>query len=122
MALRLRSLLLVGALAIGGCIIRSGPNSGDDANNAGGGGGGAAAIVVANRSSTSICFVNFSPATDSGWGDDQLGSSETIEPGNTRSWNVNAGSWDVRLQDCNHTVLAERRGLAINGATEVSYP
>lgn len=114
----LRGLVLCGALALSACILRPGP--GGDPNNPSS--GGAAAIVVRNNSGAPICFVNFSSSSDSDWGGDQLGSSETIGPGASRSWNVNAGTYDVRLQDCQHGTLAERRGIAVNGPTDVTLP
>jgi len=114
----LRGIVLCGALALAACIIRPGPG-GDPANP---GSGGSPSIVVRNNSGATICFVNFSGTNDSNWGDDQLGSSETIGPGATRAWSVPAGSYDVRLQDCQHGALAERRGIAVNGATDVTLP
>lgn len=114
----LRGALLCGALALGACILRPGPG---DPNNPSSN-GGPASIVVKNNSSQAICFVNFSSSSDSNWGNDQLGSSETIGPGATRAWTVAAGSYDVRAQDCSHQTLAERRGVAVQGPTEVAVP
>lgn len=120
----LRRLVSVGGLALAftlvtsGCIMRPGP--GGDPNNPSSGGGGAA-IVVRNNSSTTICYVNFSSTASNDWGGDQLGS-ETIAAGASHSWPVSPGTYDVRLQDCDHGTLAERRGVAVNGATDVTLP
>ena len=114
----LRGIVLCSVLALSACIVRPGPG-GDPANPSS---GGSPSIVVRNNSGSTICFVNFSSTSDSSWGGDQLGSSETIGPGLSRAWNVNAGSYDVRLQDCQHGDLATRRGLAVNGPTEVTLP
>ncbi|MBI2897413.1 MAG: hypothetical protein HYY06_27895 [Deltaproteobacteria bacterium] len=139
MKLLLRSWLVGGALLASACIIRPNPNDPTNQNNqtqtqtqtAGQGQGqghiattnsGPPAIIIANRSSTSICFVNISSSSDNDWGGDRLGSSEVIGAGASRSWTVDPGSWDVRLQDCQHNNLAERRGIAVRGPTQVSYP
>lgn len=113
-------LVLFAAFVCSACIIRPGP--GGDPQNPSNGGGGSAAIVVQNNSGATICFVNFSSTSASDWGGDQLGSQETIGPGANRSWTVPAGSYDVRLQDCEHGTLAERRGVAVNGQTAVTLP
>lgn len=113
-------LVLGTALVFSGCIMRPGPGS--DPQNPTNGTGGAAAIVLQNNSGVPVCYVNFSSSSSSDWGGDQLGSSETIAPGANRSWSVAAGSYDVRAQDCNHGVLAERRNITVNGSTAVSVP
>lgn len=120
----LRRLVTIGALALSlsmaACIVRPGPGGGDTNNGGGGGGGGDAAIVIRNNSGSTICFVNFSATSSSDWGGDQLGSNETIGPGESRSFSVNAGGYDVRMQDCEHNTLAERRGVSVSGSTDVS--
>jgi hypothetical protein len=132
MTVLFRSSLVVGALFASACIIRPNPNDATNqttqTNQSQGQdhvattSPGQPAIVIANRSSTSICFVNISSSSDGNWGGDRLGSSEVIAAGASRSWTVDAGSWDVRLQDCQHNNLAERRGIPVSGATQVSYP
>lgn len=101
-----------------GCIIRSGPGGeggGGGEVTSGGGGNGAPALVIQNHSSQSICYVYFSPSSQGTWGDDRLGSSETIAAGATRGWNVPSDSYDVKLEDCSHNVLLDRRGIAVAG-------
>ncbi len=73
------------------------------------------ALVVRNSSSQTICYVSFSPASDGSWGPDRLGASEVIAPGATRGWRVPASSYDIRLQDCDHNVILDRRGVAVAG-------
>ncbi len=114
----IRGFVLCAVLSLAGCIMRPGPG-GDPANPSS---GGASAIVVRNNSSATICYVNISSTSDSDWGGDQLASDETVGPGASRTWTVGAGSYDVRLQDCNHGTLAERRGISVNGATDVTVP
>ena len=119
----LRRLVSVGALALAlalaGCIVRPGPG-GDPQNPSSG--GGDAAIVVRNTGGEAICVVQFSSTSSSEWGGDQLGSSETIPPGESRSFAVNPGSYDVRGLNCEQQVLGERRGVSVSGATDVSLP
>lgn len=112
---------VVAALALSACIVRPGP--GGDTNTGGnGGGGGAGAIVIRNNSDQTICRVKFSSTASSEWGNDQLGESETIGPGESRSWNVNGGGYDIRMEDCNGGVMAERRGVTVSGSTDVTFP
>jgi hypothetical protein len=44
-------------------------------------------------------FVYISPADSDSWGDDWLGSEETISPGYSRSFNLDNGSYDVMVED-----------------------
>lgn len=112
------ALVLVGAVALSGCIVRSGPANASPVSGPvqTSGGTGSSAVVVANQSSQTICYVNISPSSDSNWGPDRLGSTETIAPGASRGWSVDPGNWDMRLQDCNHNVLQEERNVAVAGA------
>ncbi len=117
-----RPLVTIGALAfalaLAACIVRPGPG-GDPQNPSS---GGDAAIVVRNTGGEAICVVQFSSTSSSEWGGDQLGSSETIAPGDSRSFAVNAGSYDVRGLNCDQQLLGERRGVSVSGSTDVSLP
>ena len=113
---------LVGLALIfsGGCIIRSGPggdgtSNGETTSGSNSSGGGGPALVIQNHSSQAICFVYFSPSSQGSWGDDRLGASETIAAGTSRGWNVPSDSYDVKLEDCGHNVLLDRRGIGVAG-------
>lgn len=73
------------------------------------------ALVVQNSGDRPICAVYFSPSDFETWGRNQLGAAETIEPGTTRGFYMPAGSYDVKLEDCNQAVLLDRRGVAVAG-------
>ena len=68
-----------------------------------------AEFLIVNESSSTICYVHFSPTTDPNWEADRLGATEVINPGQQRGWAVPADTYDFQLQDCNHRVLMERR-------------
>jgi hypothetical protein len=44
-------------------------------------------------------YVRISPSSADSWGDDLLGSSETIKPGETRTFRVNNDVYDVKIED-----------------------
>lgn len=114
--LGLKKWILVAALA-SGCILT------DGGSTAGGGGGDGPPLVVRNNSSTKICYINVSSASETQWGPDQLGAQETLDPGGTKGWNLSsAGDWDVRLQDCQQNTLIERRISVGSGGAEFVYP
>jgi hypothetical protein len=87
----------------------------------GGGGGGSASLTVYNNSSTTLCYMYISPTTSSSWGDDQLGSS-TIPAGGSHTFSVPAGSYDLKAENCSHTVLDTQMGVYISGSTSWSVP
>jgi hypothetical protein len=47
----------------------------------------------------SFHYIYISSASSDSWGDDQLGSSETVAPGTTRSFTLNNDTYDVRIVD-----------------------
>lgn len=46
-----------------------------------------------------IYRVYFSPTSSSGWGDDRLRSDQTLAPGESETWDVDPGNWDLRAID-----------------------
>jgi hypothetical protein len=100
--------LLLAALACGG----------------GGGGGGTSgpSVTLVNNSGQTVCYVYISPTSETTWGQDQLGSTETISSGSSRTFNVSAGAYDLRAEDCNHNALDEERNVNITGPYTWSVP
>ncbi len=52
-----------------------------------------------NTGGYAIHYVYISPTSSDDWGDDWLGSSELINSGSSRTFNVTNGTYDVRLID-----------------------
>ena len=81
-----------------------------------GDGGATATLTLRNTSSSAVCFVYLPAVPWSTWGDDWLGASEVISPGGTRVFNVPAGDYDLRADDCSHNVLDDTRGVTLSGS------
>lgn len=79
--------------------------------------GGSGNLTLVNNSGTTVCYVYISPTSDTTWGDDWLGSSETISNGSSRSFTVTPGDYDLRADDCNHNVLDDTRGVRIGSSS-----
>jgi hypothetical protein len=62
-------------------------------------------LQLHNRSSTAGCFVYISLPTDSSWGADRLDASEVISVGADRLFELAAGVYDLRIDDCNGKIL-----------------
>ena len=65
-----------------------------------GGGGGDLEITIKNSSLYDICYVQISPEDADEWGEDFLDDDEVIEPGDSKTFGVDEGTYDVRLLDC----------------------
>lgn len=60
--------------------------------------GSRAVLTVSNQTITPVWFMYISPCSASDWGNDQLGSNETIASGGRRSWNLREGCYDLRAE------------------------
>jgi serine protease Do len=70
-------------------------------------------FTIINESSITICFVQISPMTASGWGPDELGQTEVIEPGYERAFTIATGYYDLRLSDCDGELIYEEYELEV---------
>jgi hypothetical protein len=68
-------------------------------------------LTIENNTGKTICYVFISPSDARTWGEDQLGETETIAAGATRSWELPPGTYDVMLQDCTGDTLEDVRGV-----------
>jgi hypothetical protein len=94
------------------------PGAGESGGGKGGGGSTdrPATLTLVNNSSSSVCYVYISPSTESSWGDDWLGASETVSSGDSRDFEVTAGTYDLRADDCDHNMLDERYSVSLTGS------
>ena len=73
------------------------------------------AIILNNKSGIEICYVLISPTTEDVWGDDQLGDTETIRDGRSRTFEITAGRWDMMALDCDENEIDVRWEQDISG-------
>ena len=71
---------------------------------------------VVNDSGQTICYLYISPSTSDVWGDDWLGTTGTIASGESRSFSVPAGEYDLRAEDCDTARLGEVFGVTVTAS------
>jgi len=76
------------------------------------GGGDKIEIKVVNKSPYDVCYAQISLESEETWGEDQLGDEEVIEPGDTKTFKMDAGTYDVLLRDCD--------AIPVKAAAEIS--
>ena len=81
-----------------------------------GGGSGGGGVTLVNNSEATICYVYISPSEDQYWGDDWLGSSETLPPGSERSFDVPDGVYDLLAEDCSENQIGVEWEVDIRGS------
>jgi hypothetical protein len=83
-------------------------------SGSGSGSGSGYTLTIENYSSTTICYVYISPSSSTTWGDDWLGSSNTI-PSNSSFYftNVPANTYDLRADDCSNNVIAQYNSFTV---------
>ncbi|MBI5517465.1 MAG: hypothetical protein HY909_27085 [Deltaproteobacteria bacterium] len=75
-------------------------------------------LSVTNATAETVCYLYISPVSDPNWGPDQLGS-RVLSPGETDSYALYAGQWDIRADDCNHNQLAVLRNQPIGANAQL---
>jgi len=63
-------------------------------------------IEIANQSIYDICYVLISASDSEDWGADWLGDEEVIAAGGSKTFPVDAGTYDVKVVTCKETTLA----------------
>ena len=76
------------------------------------------ALSVTNGTPTTICYLYLSPVSDPNWGPDQLGS-RVLPSGQTETYQLYAGQWDIRADDCSHNQLAVLRNTTIASSSRL---
>ncbi len=77
-----------------------------------------ALFELINDSAGPVCIVQLSPTLAKSWGPDRLGSTEIIDPGSSREFEVVALEWDLRLFDClSDEPLLEEFAIPVEGIT-----
>lgn len=71
---------------------------------------------VVNDSGQTICYLYISPTTSDEWGDDWLGATGTIASGESRSFDVPAGEYDLRAEDCDTARVGEVFGVTVTAS------
>lgn len=84
--------------------------------------GGQAALEMINESSSTICYVQISLTTDTEWGPDWLGETETISSGRSRTFKLLPNTYDIRVLNCDQETLKEEYRVNISGNTTWRVP
>jgi hypothetical protein len=77
---------------------------------------GGGAVNVVNESGTTICYLYISPTSSDEWGEDWLGSAGTISSGDSQSFEVAPGDYDLRVEDCDTSRIAEVFGVSVSSS------
>jgi S1-C subfamily serine protease len=71
-------------------------------------------FVLINDTSLEICWVYLSPTTAQEWGQDRLGSTETILPGDQRTFEITTGTYDFLLVECGGEIAYEQYEIELS--------
>jgi len=74
-------------------------------------------LSVENLLQESACYVYASPSGAKKWGQDEMGLDERILPGDTATFPIPAGVYDLLVKNCDNETLADEFDLDISGAT-----
>jgi hypothetical protein len=86
-----------------------------------GGGEGTVTLTIFNESSETICFVYISPSDSDEWGEDALGDGNLIEPGDTYTFDVVVGTYDLMAENCDGEVLGVQEGVDMSESKEWTF-
>jgi hypothetical protein len=83
---------------------------------------GQASLEMINQGSETICYVQISLSTETEWGPDWLGESETIGSGSSRVFELLPNTYDIRALDCDQEAIKEEYQVSISGNTTWTAP
>ena len=74
-----------------------------------------------NMSDTSVCNVYIASPDAGSWGDNKLGSNNQIASGGTFDIQVNPGTYDLKVVDCNQNTLAMESSVDLTTAMDWTF-
>jgi S1-C subfamily serine protease len=74
-------------------------------------------FTLVNQTEQTVRYVQLSPSEARNWGQNDLDGTETLRPGASRTFEVPAGAYDLRVIDADIHVLTEDYGLDLTRAT-----
>lgn len=83
-------------------------------------GGETVTLTVFNESSEAICFVYISPSESDDWGDDVLGD-DVIEPGESYTFEVIVGTYDLMAEGCDGNAIAVESEVDLSEPKEWTF-
>lgn len=73
-------------------------------------------FTVENTTDTRVCYAQVSPSDAQNWGPDDLASDQYIEPGASHTFSLPAGTYDMKLSDCDLNALAKEQDLDLSSS------
>lgn len=77
-----------------------------------------AELTLINNTGMEVCFVLISPITSDEWGEDWLGSEDILSPGDSRTFQLPSGTYDLKALDCDEKIIAEESDIDLSGMME----
>jgi hypothetical protein len=65
--------------------------------------------IVNGLGNWTVRYVYISSTSSDSWGPDRLGSSEVLRPGNSYTWTLEPGTYDLRAKDEDNDTYTRRR-------------
>jgi len=94
----LRSALpvLLATVLLSGCMGLMGGSRGSSGSSSSSSSGHGASLVVVNNASQPVYYLYASACSNSNWGPDRLDDDQVIMPGDTASFTMTTGCWDLK--------------------------
>jgi len=76
---------------------------------------GSIKLTITNNSDWDICYAYLTAPTQDTWGNDRLSGQPEIVPGASQIIPFDAGTFDLRAENCDYMALDERYGVGLSG-------
>jgi hypothetical protein len=78
-------------------------------------------VTVKNSTGITLYYIYISPTSSGSWGSDQLGSSETLANGASKTFTITSGTYDFKGSSYLSLVSYEKRSVAVTNGTVVTF-
>jgi len=108
-----RLFIILGVFALTDCVVYTNPRGqGTGTTVTQSTANATVSLQVQNGTSREIYYLYISPTTDPNWGPDVLGA-RTLSPGETDTYQLAPGQWDIKAEDAGHNQLFVMRGATV---------
>jgi hypothetical protein len=80
-----------------------------------------ATLTLYNNSGQTVCYVYISPSDQATWGDDWLGL-DVVPSGSNYVFSVPPDTYDLKAENCSHTVIDTQYNVILSGSYSWSIP